>query len=133
MRTVLTSAVFALLALGACTTSTSTSNGPTVLDVTPTVVDNQDGTFGVSLVIDFDDSADTGDLIDAYTFETSDGQVDDVDVALPQPSASPLTITGLVLPADENGNASLGFHLALYGATTGLGSTFDGTINVTSG
>jgi hypothetical protein len=132
MRTALSYAActaLAVLAFTACSSSSS-SDGPTILDVTPTVVDNNDGTFSVSLVVDFDDSVDTGDLVDAYTFQTDDGQVDDVDVPLPQPSSSPFTISGLILPADEHGQAALGFHLALYGASTGLGSTFNGTINV---
>lgn len=116
-------ACFALAAAAGC----SSSNGPTITAVTPSVVDNQDGTFSVALIVDFDDSV-SGDLVDAYTFQTADGQVDDVDVQLPEPSASPLTISGLILPADEAGNASLPFHLALYGADTGLGSEFDGTI-----
>lgn len=132
MRTALSFAACALLAAAAFTgcSSSSDPNGPTILSVTPTVSDNADGTFNVDLVVDFDDSADTGDLVDAYTFQTDDGQVDDVQVPLPQPSASPFTIAGLTLPADENGQAALGFHLALYGATTGLGSTFNGTIRV---
>ena len=111
----------------ACTTSTS--SGPTILSISPSVTDNNDGTFDATLVVDFDDSL-SGDLVDAYTFQTSDGQVNDVDVQLPEASASPLTITGITLLADEGGMASLGFHLALYGASTGLGSSFDGTINV---
>lgn len=132
MRTALSFAACALLAAVAFTGCSSSSdlNGPTILSVTPTVSDNDDGTFNVDLVVDFDDSTDTGDLVDAYTFQTDDGQVDDVQVPLPQPSASPFTIAGLTLPADENGQAALGFHLALYGATTGLGSTFNGTIRV---
>lgn len=121
--------MLAAFALVGCSSSSS-SDGPTILAVTPSVTDNTDGTFTVDLVVDFDDSADAGDLVDAYTFQTSDGQVDDVDVPLSQASASPFTIAGLNLPADENGQASLGFHLALYGATTGLGSSFNGTINV---
>lgn len=132
MRTALSyaaCAVLAALAFTGCSASDSL-NGPTILSVTPSVTDNADGTFTVDLVIDFDDSADTGDLVDAYTFQTDDGQVDDVNVPLPQPVASPFTIQGLILPADENGQAALGFHLALYGATTGLGDTFDGTITV---
>jgi hypothetical protein len=132
MRNALTCAactLLAALALVGCSSSSS-SDGPTILAVTPSVTNNADGTFSVDLVVDFDDSADAGDLVDAYTFQTSDGQVDDVDVPLPQASASPFTIAGLILPADENGQASLGFHLALYGATTGLGSSFNGTINV---
>jgi hypothetical protein len=107
----------------------TTSNGPTIEAVTPSVVDNADGTFSVSLIVDFNDTA-SGDLVDAYTFQTDDGQVDDVDVALPEPTSSPFTISGLILPADESGQASLGFHLALYGADTGLGSTFDGVITI---
>lgn len=122
-------ALVAALAFAGCSTSSS-SSGPTILDVTPSVTNNSDGTFTVDLIVDFDDSVDTGDLVDAYTFQTSDGQVDDVDVPLSQPSASPFTIAGLILPADESGQASLGFHLALYGASTGLGSTFTGSINV---
>ena len=39
-------------------------------------------------------------------------------------------IQGLILPADENGQASLGFHLTLFGASSGIGSVFDGVINV---
>ncbi len=127
MRTQLSLAACLALAVAGC--SSSSSNGPTITAVTPAVTDNQDGTFSVSLIVDFDDSV-SGDLVDAYTFQTSDGQVDDVDVALPAPSASPLTIAGIILPADENGQASLGFHLALYGASTGLGSVFDGTVTV---
>lgn len=131
MRTALSFAACAVLAAVAFTgCSSSGPSGPTILAVTPTVTDNADGTFNVDLVVDFDDSADTGDLIDFYTFETDDGQVNDFHVPLPQPSASPFTIAGLTLPADENGQAALGFHLALYGATTGLGSQFDGTIRV---
>ncbi len=120
-------ACLAFLATTGCTSSSS--NGPTILAVTPAVTNNADGTFTLDLTITFDDSA-SGDLVDAYTFQTSDGQVDDVDVALPAPSASPFTIAGIILPADENGQASLGFHLALYGASTGLGSVFDGTVTV---
>ncbi len=117
----------AILATTGCTSSSS--NGPTILAVTPDVTNNANGTFTLDLTVTFDDSA-SGDLVDAYTFQTSDGQVDDVDVALPAPSASPFTIAGIILPADENGQASLGFHLALYGASTGLGSEFDGTVTV---
>jgi hypothetical protein len=117
------------LAAPACSVTTTTDGGPTILDVTPDVTDNADGTFNVDLRIDFDDSL-SGDLVEAYTFQTDDGQVDDVDVELPTPVASPFTIAGLTLPMDENGEASLGFHIALYGADTGLGSTFNGTINV---
>jgi hypothetical protein len=131
MRTVLSFAACALLAAVAFTgCSSSEPNGPTILSVTPMVTDNADGTFNVDLVVDFDDSAASGDLIDFYTFQTDDGQVNDVHVPLPQPSASPFTIVGLTLPADESGQAALGFHLALYGASTGLGSTFNGTIRV---
>lgn len=132
MRIALSFAACAVLAAAAFTGCSSGTelNGPTILSVTPTVSDNPDGTFNVDLVVDFDDTADTGDLVDAYTFQTDDGQVNDVNVPLPQPSASPFTIAGLTLPADENGQAALGFHLALYGATTGLGSTFNGTIRV---
>src|SRR4051812_24736999 len=108
------------LAAPACTISTTTTDGPTILDVTPDVTDNADGTFSVDLIVDFDDSL-SGDLVDAYTFQTDDGQVDDVDVPLPRAVASPFTIADITLPADENGQASLGFHLALYGASTGLG------------
>ena len=102
---------------------------PQILDVTPQVTDNADGTFNVDLRVDFDDSL-SGDLVDAYTFQTDDGQVDDVDVQLPTAVASPFTIAGLTLPMDENGQAALGFHLALYGADSGLGSTFNGTITI---
>ncbi len=129
MRTIVhLASALALATTLAC--SSSSSNGPTILSISPSVTNNADGTFGVTLVVDFDDTVDTGDLVDAYTFQTSDGQVNDVDVQLPQASASPFTITGIILPADENGMAALAFHMALYGATTGLGSTFDGTINV---
>lgn len=131
MRTALSfaaCAVFAVLAFTGCTSSGP--DGPTILAVTPSVTDNADGTFTVDLAVTFDDSADSGDLVDAYTFQTDDGQVNDVNVPLPTPSASPFTIAGLILPADENGQAALGFHLALYGATTGLGSTYNGTIVV---
>lgn len=132
MRTTLSYAACALLAVvgfagTGCTTTTS--SGPTILDVTPSVVTNSDLTYTLTLVIDFDDSL-SGDLVDAYTFQTDDGQVDDVDVPLPEAVGSPFTITGVILPADENGQAALGFHLALYGASTGLGSTFDGTVTV---
>lgn len=132
MRTALCCAAYAVLAALAFTgcSSSDSSNGPTILSVTPSVTNNADGTFTVDLVVGFDDTADTGDLVDAYTFQTDDGQVNDVDQPLPQPSGSPFTIAGLILPADENGQAALGFHLALYGASTGLGSTFNGTIAV---
>jgi hypothetical protein len=120
-------AAVASLAFTAC--SSDSSNGPVIQAVTPAVTDNADGTFTVDLTVDFDDSV-SGDLVDAYTFQTDDGQVDDVDVQLPAPSASPFTIAGLILPADENGQASLGFHLTLFGASSGIGSVFDGTINV---
>lgn len=132
MRTTLsyvTCAALFALATPACTVSTTTSGGPTILAATPQVSDNNDGTFNVDLVVSFDDSL-SGDLVDAYTFQTDDGQVDDVDVLLPTPVASPFTIAGLTLPMDENGQAALGFHLALYGADSGLGSTFNGTITV---
>jgi hypothetical protein len=133
MRNTLTYAAFAAVAAVAAGTgcsSTTTTNGPTILAVTPAATNNGDGTYTVDLTVDFDDSADTGDLVDAYTFQTDDGQVDDVDVSLPAASASPFMIDGLILQADEFGSAALGFHLTLYGATTGLGSVFDGTITV---
>ncbi len=130
MRTTLSYvACAALFALAAPACTTSTSDGPTILGVTPSVTDNQDGTFTAALIVDFDDSL-SGDLVDAYTFQTDDGQVDDVDVELPTAVGSPFTIAGIILPMDENGQASLGFHLALYGASTGVGSTFNGVINV---
>lgn len=122
-------ACLALGFLAATGCTTSTSSGPTITAITPSVTNNADGTFTVDLIVDFDDSA-SGDLVDAYTFQTDDGQVDDVDVQLPEAVASPFTIAGLILPADENGQASLGFHLTLYGASTGIGSVFDGVINV---
>ncbi len=122
-------ATLAAFAIPACTVSTSV-NTPVVLAVTPSVFDNADGTFTVDLIVDFDDSAGTGDLVDAYTFQTDDGQVNDVDVLLPTAVGSPFTIAGLILPMNEAGMASLGFHLALYGSSSGLGSTFNGTINV---
>ncbi len=108
---------------------TSSGGGPTVLAVTPDVTDNGDGTFTVDLTVTFDDSL-SGDLVDAYTFDTADGQVNMNDVPLPTPSASPITIAGIILPADENGQASLAFHLTLYGENSGIGADYDGTINV---
>ncbi len=132
MRTTLSYAACALLAVvgfagTGCTTTTS--NGPTILNVTPSYTVNPDLTYDLTLVVDFDDSV-TGDLVDAYTFQTSDGQVDDVDVPLPQAVGSPFTITGIILPMDYAGHADIAFHLALYGASTGLGSVFDGTVSI---
>jgi hypothetical protein len=132
MRTTLSYAACALLAVVAfagtgCTTTTS--NGPTIQAVTPSVTTNADLTYTLTLVVDFDDSV-SGDLVDAYTFQTSDGQVNDVDVPLGGSYGSPFTITGVILPADYAGRAGIAFHLALYGASTGLGSVFDGTVTV---
>jgi hypothetical protein len=115
----------AALSMAACTTS----HGPQIQSVTPQITLNGDGTYTLDLIVGFDDSV-NGDLVDAYTFQTSDGQVNDVNVQLPQAYASPFTIAGIILPANEHGQAALGFHLALYGAQTGLGSTFDGTVTV---
>jgi hypothetical protein len=122
-----------LLTLGvltACGGSSTTIDGPTVEQVTPTVSDNGDGTFNCDLVVDFDDSADTGDLVDEYTF-SSTGVDNDMDVTISPASTSPVTINGITLPMDDSGNASVAFELTLFGATTGIGSVFDGTINVT--
>src|SRR5260370_34184601 len=115
-------ATLAAISIAACTTS----HGPQIQSVTPQVTLNADGTYTLDLVIGFDDSV-NGDLVDAYTFQTSDGQVNDINVQLPQAYASPFTIAGIILPANEHGMAALGFHLALYGAQTGLGSAFGGT------
>jgi hypothetical protein len=130
MRSTLSYSSLALVAALALTPAcTASSSGPTILAVTPDVTDNLDGTYNVDLVVDFDDSL-SGDLVDAYTFQTDDGQVDDVDVALPEAVASPFTIAGLTLQQDEFGGAALGFHLTLYGADSGIGSVFDGEITV---
>ncbi len=131
MRTISYAAfgIVAALGFGACTVTTTTSHGPTITAVTPTATyDSVNNDYIVDLTVEFDDSA-SGDLVDAYTFQTDDGQIDDVDVAIPE-SASPITISGIILPASYSGDASLGFHLELYGSTTGIGSTFDGTIDV---
>jgi len=130
MRTTLSYAACALLATLAFTGCTTTvSHGPLITAVTPSVTTNPDLTYDLTIVVDFDDSV-NGDLVDAYTFQTSDGQVDDVDVPLPQAVGSPFTITGIILPADYAGHAAVAFHLALYGATTGLGDSFDGTVSI---
>jgi hypothetical protein len=130
MRINFSYAAMAALAVFASTACTASLAGPTILSATPQVSDNNDGTFNVDLVVDFDDSDASGDLVDEYTFQTDDGQVDQQDVLLPEPVASPFTIQGLTLPMDENGEAALGFHLILFGASTGAGSQFDGVINV---
>jgi hypothetical protein len=130
MRINFSYAAAAALAIFASTACTASIAGPTVLSATPQVSDNGDGTFNVNLIVDFDDSDTSGDLVDEYTFQTDDGQVDDVDVLLPTAVASPFTIAGLTLPADDNGQAALGFHLILFGASTGEGSQFDGVITV---
>jgi hypothetical protein len=132
LRTFSIGLLFASVA--ACSSSSPDSDGPTIEDVTPTVTDNQDGTYAVSLQIDFDDSADTGDLVNAFTFETV-GATTDVDLedqAISPPSGSPITITGITVPMDDAGNAALDYHLELYGASTGLGSVYDGSLTITS-
>lgn len=133
LRTLSIGLLFASAA--ACSSSSpSSSDGPTIEDVTPTVTDNADGTYAVSLQIDFDDSADTGDLVNAFTFETV-GATTDVDIedqAISPPSASPITITGITVPMDDAGNAALDYHLELYGASTGIGSVYDGSLTITT-
>ena len=132
MRNLSSYALCAVLAgVGAAGCTSSSSNGPTILQITPSVTtDTANAQYIVDIIVDFDDSAYSGDLADAYTFQTSDGQVNDVDVAIP-PSASPFTISGLILPfADYQGHASVDFHLELYGEHSGLGSRFDGTITI---
>jgi hypothetical protein len=120
------------LSFAACGGST-TVNGPTIQDVTPTVTTNADGSFNVDLAVTFDDSVDTGDLVDAFTFQTigASTEVDVVDQAIPS-SASPITISSINVPMDDSGGGTLSYHLELFGATTGIGSIFDGTLTIAS-
>jgi hypothetical protein len=135
LRTLSIGILFASVAsVAACSSSSPAEEGPAIEDVSPTVTDNQDGTYAVSLQVTFDDSSDTGDLVDAFTFETV-GATTDVDIedqGISPPSGSPITITGITVPMDDAGNAALDYHLELYGASTGLGSVYDGSLTITA-
>jgi len=83
---------------GACVDATCTAL-PTIVSVTAT--SNGDGT--IDLTIPFMDPCAEG--VDAYTFRTADGVIDDIDVPVPLVASGSLVIQNLALP-NESGDVA---------------------------
>jgi len=134
LHIVCASLIFASAA--ACSSTTTTTGIPTIEMVTPSATeDGTDTNYDVTLVVDFDDSDASGDLVNEFTFQTTNltsGEVDDSDTAISPPSASPLTITDIEIPvSDVSGVTSVDCTLVLVG-TGGAGAEFDFTLDITS-
>jgi hypothetical protein len=132
--TLLVSSLASLVACGSSTPAPDADAGPPVVsDVTPTVTMDADGVdFDVSLVVDF-----TGDNVTDYTFDTTNltagsGEVDDTDVTLAGATTSPVTISGIVITAaDDGGDTSVDCQLGLFDGTD-EGTLFDFTLTITA-
>ena len=124
-----------VIALGAAACSSSADdNTPTILPPieADATLDTANTVFDVTLTVNFDDSFDTGDDVDAYTFQTTNltDEVDDQDVSISPPSPSPVEIDTQIPQADDGGDTEVDFQLALFGATSGEGSFVDGTFTI---
>ena len=64
--------------------------------------------------------------MDGYTFQTDDGQIDDVDVSVPLVVSGTLDIQNIDM---LNETGSVGFHVEVY-AGTRVSAPVDGTISL---